>query len=165
MRERWSSWVLWKWNSMSHWIRREFNELFNIDSLSSLLISELALEKVLADVKTICSIYDIAAQLRDSKGNVIWLRADQSGFIIWIALLCFEICGEQDLLIMYLDVEWKEILVILLPEIPDEVLQKADLFWIIRYYMLSANFHCICVAQMAIQGTYQYEADTQVEHK
>lgn len=31
--------------------------------------------------------------------------------------------------------------------------------------MLSANFHCIYVAQMAMQGTYQYEVDSQVEHK
>ena len=66
-------------------------------------------------------------QLRDSKGNVTLLRADQSGSITWVAVLCFKICGEQDLLIMYLDLDWKEILVILLPEIPAEVLQKADL--------------------------------------
>lgn len=32
------------------------------------------MEKVLADVQTVCSIYDIVVQLRDS--NVIWLRTD-----------------------------------------------------------------------------------------
>lgn len=51
---------------------------------------------------------------------------------------------------------------IILPEITAEVLQKADLVWIIRYYVLPASFHCICIAQMATQGTYQYEAATQV---
>lgn len=67
-----------------------------------------------------------------------------------------------DLLIRYLDLDWKEILVILLPEIAAEVLQKADLVSIVRYYVLSASFRCVWVAQMATQGTYQYEAGTQV---
>lgn len=50
-------------------------------------------------------------QFRGRKGNVIRVRADQSGYITWIAVLCFEICGEQDLLIMSADLDWKETLI------------------------------------------------------
>lgn len=50
-------------------------------------------------------------QFRGRKGNVIRLRADQTGFITWIAVLCFEISGEQDLLIMSADLDWKEPLI------------------------------------------------------
>lgn len=109
IRERWSNWALWKQNCMSHLrIRREFNELINTESLSSVLnkVSQflnLHWKKVLADIKTAFSIYDIVIQLRDSKGNVIWLRADKIEFITWIVVLCFEICGEQHLLILSVD--------------------------------------------------------------
>lgn len=57
-------------------IRKEFNELINTESLSSVLnkVSQflnLQWKKVLADIKIVCSIYDIVIQLRDSKDNVI----------------------------------------------------------------------------------------------
>lgn len=107
--ERWSNRVLWKWNCMSHLrIRREFNELINTESLSSVLNKvsrclNLNWKRVLANIKTVCSIYDIVIQLRDGKGNVIWLRADQIVFITQIPVFCFEIYGEQHFLIMSVD--------------------------------------------------------------
>lgn len=54
---------------------------------------------------------NIVIQLRGRKDNVIRLRADQSGLITWIAVLCFEICGEQDFLVMSADLDWKETLI------------------------------------------------------
>lgn len=69
------------------------------------------MEKVLVDVKIFVLFKSIVFQFRGRKGNVIRLRADQSGYITWIAVLCFEICGEQDLLIMSADLDWKETLI------------------------------------------------------